>query len=166
MAKEREIDTDTELEDAGGEPRVYELGFHLDPELPSEEVKKAYHAVRELIVGKGTLVADGEPEKIQLAYTISRKEVSGRHDFDTAYFAWIVYEASAPEHAGVIAAAAANARIIRFIDLITDKEVARHAVEMREIAAKTQAPEEEQRAEDPRAILGAELDVALESVVA
>ena len=165
MAKEREIDTDTELEDSGGERRVYELGFHLDPELPSEEVKKAYQALRELIVGKGTLVADGEPEKIQLAYTISRKEVAGRRDFDSAYFAWITYEASAPEHAEVIAAAVANARIIRFIDLVTDKDTARHAVEMREIAAKTQAPEGEQRAEDRRAVLGAELDVALEGVV-
>lgn len=166
MAKEREIDTDTELEDAGGEPRVYELGFHLDQELPSEEVKKTHQAMRELIAGKGTLVAEGAPEKIQLAYTISRKEVAGRRDFDSAYFAWIAYEASAPKHAEIIAAAAANARIIRFIDLITDKETVRHAVEMREIAAKTQTPEEEQRTEDRGATIGAELDVALENVVA
>lgn len=166
MAKQDTEMREDEIFDDGGEARVYELGFHLDPELPSEEVKKAYHAVRELIVGKGTLVAEGEPEKIQLAYTISRKEVSGRRDFDSAYFAWIVYEASALEHSEIIAAAAANARIIRFIDLITDKESARHAVEMREIAAKTQVPEEEQRAEDRGAVLGAELDVALEGVVA
>lgn len=159
MVKEREIDTDTELEDAGGEPRVYELGFHLDPELPSEEVKKTYQAVRELIVGKGTLVAEGEPEKIQLAYTISRKDVAGRRDFDSAYFAWLVYETSASRHAEILAAANADKHIIRFIDLLTEKDAARHAVEMREISVKM--PE---RAEDPEAVLGAELDVALEGV--
>lgn len=145
--------------DESGESRVYELGFHLDPELPSEEVKKAYQAMRELIAGKGALVAEGEPEKIQLAYTISRKDVAGRRDFDSAYFAWIAYETSASRHAEILAVANADKHIIRFIDLLTDKDAARHAVEMREISVKM--PE---RAEDPEAILGAELDVALEGV--
>jgi ribosomal protein S6 len=159
--QDAEMREDDVLDD-NGEPRVYELGFHLDPELPSEEVKKAYQAVREL-AGDG-LVAEGEPEKIQLAYTISRKEVAGRRDFDSAYFAWIAYETTAERHAEIIATANADKHIIRFIDLLTDKEAARHAVEMREIAAKTRKPEEEQRAEDPGAVLGAEIDVALEGV--
>ena len=44
MAKNQDekVLLDETLEDEGGEPRVYELGFHLDPELPTEEVKKAY----------------------------------------------------------------------------------------------------------------------------
>jgi len=161
MAKDLDIELNTEvLEDAGGEARVYELGFHLDPELPTEEVKKAYQSVRALIEGKGTLVAEGEPQKIQLAYTISRQEVAGRRDFDSAYFSWIVYEAPAAEHAEILKAANADKNIIRFIDLLTTKDAARHAVEMREISMKT--PE---RAEDPEAVAGAELDAALEHVV-
>jgi ribosomal protein S6 len=161
MAKnqDEEVQMD-ELEDGGSEPRVYELGFHLDPELPVEEVKKAYQTIRELIEEKGTLVAEGEPEKIQLAYTISRQEVSGRRDFDSAYFSWIVYETSAPNHAEILAAANANKHIVRFIDLITTKDAARHAVEMHEISMKM--PERE---EDPEAVAGAELDAALENVV-
>ena len=159
MAKQdTEMRKDEILED-GGESRVYELGFHLDPELPSEEVKKAYQEVRAFIAGKGTLVAEGEPQKIQLAYTISRKDVAGRSDFNSAYFSWLAYETSAPNHAEIIAAASDNKHIIRFIDLITENDAARHALEMREIAVKM--PE---RAEDPNAVLGAELDVALESV--
>lgn len=149
-----------ELEDTGGEPRVYELGFHLDPELPTEEVKKAYQAVRELIAEKGEIVAEGEPQKIQLAYTISRQEVSGRRDFDSAYFSWVVYEAPAENHAEVISAASGNKHIIRFIDLLTNKDAARHAVEMREMSLK--APE---RTEDAEAAAGAELEAALEHVV-
>jgi len=159
MAKQdTEMEEDEILEDSG-EPRVYELGFHLDPELPSEEVKKAYQAVRELVAEKGALVAEGEPGKIQLAYTISRKEVAGRRDFDSAYFAWLAYETLASHHAEILAAVSANTRIIRFIDLLTEKDAARHAVEMREISMKM--PE---RAEDHDAVLGAELDVALEGV--
>jgi len=149
-----------ELEDSGSEPRVYELGFHLDPELPTEEVKKAYQTVRALIEEKGAIVAEGEPEKIQLAYTISRQEVAGRRDFDSAYFSWIAYEMTATNHADILSAMNANKQIVRFIDLLTTKDAARHAVEMREMSAKM--PE---RAVDPEAAAGAELDAALESVV-
>jgi len=153
---------DEALDDAGSEPRVYELGFHLDPELPTEEVKKAYQTVRDLIAKKGVIVAEGEPEKIPLAYTISRQETTGRRDFDSAYFSWIVYEALAENHAAVIAAAGADKRIIRFIDLLTTKDAARHSVEIREISQKM--PERIKEPE-PEAVIGAELDAALERVV-
>ncbi|MHB8660837.1 MAG: 30S ribosomal protein S6 [Minisyncoccota bacterium] len=164
MAKGSDVETraDDALEGIGDESRVYELGFHLDPELPVEEVKKAYQAVHSLIEKKGTLVAEGEPEKIQLAYTISRQEVAGRRDFNSAYFSWIVYEASAANHAEILTAAAADKHIIRFIDVVTTKDAARHAVEMREISAKAPKHVEET---DAAATVGAELDAALESVV-
>ena len=147
------------LEDSA-EPRVYELGFHLDPELPSEEVKKAYQTVKSRIEEKGAIVAEGEPQMVKLAYTISRQETSGRRDFDSAYFAWIVYEALVNNHAEIISAAGADPHIIRFIDVLTTKDAARHAVEMRELAAKT--PERVGAPEEPAA---AELDAALEHVV-
>lgn len=164
MAKGLDAETrvDDALEDDGPESRVYELGFHLDPELPIGEVKKAYQAIRELIEERGALVAEGEPEKIQLAYTISRQDVAGRRDFDSAFFSWVVYETSAANHAEILTAASANKHIIRFIDLLTTKDAARHAVEMRELSAK--APK---RAEDAEATMavGTELDAALENVV-
>lgn len=161
MAKiDTDIGVEETLEDVGSQPRVYELGFHLDPELPVEEVKKEYQTVRELIESKGTLVAEGEPNKIQLAYTISRQETSGRRDFNSAYFAWVVYEVTAENHAEIITAAGADKRIIRFIDLLTTKDAARHSAEMREISLKM--PE---RTEDQEEAAVAELDAALEHVV-
>ena len=158
MARNEDI---IEVEDAaeeGGAPRVYELGFHLDPELPSEEVKKAYQALRATIVAQGALVAEGEPEKIPLAYTISRQEPTGRRDFDSAYFAWIAYETSAANHAEVLSAANAEKRIIRFVDLVTTKDSARHAAEMHELSIKVPPPAEVVDATD------VELDAALEHV--
>ena len=161
MAKQdMDISVLAEQTDEGTEPRVYELGFHLDPELPTEEVKKAYQAVRETIEEKGVIVAEGEPENVPLAYTISRQDAAGRRDFDSAYFSWIVYEASPENHAAIVAAAGANSRIVRFIDLVTTKDAARHAVEMRELAAKV--PE---KAAEPEEVATAELDAALENVV-
>ena len=161
MAKQ---DTDMRAEGAlledSSEPRVYELGFHLDPELPTEEVKKAYQAVRSRIEEEATIVAEGEPQMIRLAYTISRQETSSRRDFDSAYFSWVVYEATADNHAGIISSAGVDSLLIRFIDVLTTKDAARHAVEMRELAAKTS-----ERAEAPEEPAAAELDAALENVV-
>lgn len=158
MAKQDLNNEEEEIvEDEGSEPRVYELGFHLDPELPTEEVKKAYKTIRSFIESKGVLVAEGEPEKIQLSYTISLQETTGRRDFNSAYFSWIVYEASAENHSEVITMAKADKHIVRFIDLVTTKDAARHSVELHELSLKT--PE---RTKEPDAVSGVELDAALE----
>ena len=160
MAKQNiAIGSDEALEDTGSDLRVYELGFHLDPELPIEEVKKAYQAIRELIASGGSIVAEGEPEKIQLSYTISRQETTGRRDFDSAYFSWIVYETTPDTHSAVLSAANADKRIVRFIDLLTTKDAARHSLEVRELSMK--APE---HAKEPEAAVPDELDAALERV--
>ena len=47
-----------------------------------------------------------------------------------------MYEATPLNHDEVLTSAGADKRIIRFIDLITTKDAARHAVEMRELAMK------------------------------
>lgn len=148
-----------ELEGDAGELRVYELGFHIDPELPQEEVKKTYQAVRETIAKAGTIVAEGEPQNIQLAYTISRGETTGRRDFNSAFFAWIAYEAETAGHASVTEVAGAEKRIIRFIDLRTTKEEAQHSAEMQEIYLK--AAQEQLNAVDEEAVADVELDAAL-----
>ncbi|MDO8408253.1 MAG: 30S ribosomal protein S6 [bacterium] len=145
MAKKGAVEReDAEIEDSSearvGETRVYELGFHLDPELSSEVVKSAYQDIRSLIAGKGEVVAEGEPEKIALAYTISRQGPSnapGRRDFDSAYFCWIAYEAPVEAHEEIVRAVGAQMRIIRFIDLATDKEAARDALQRAELAGLT-----------------------------
>lgn len=166
MAKnENKGEKETRLDEALGESisaddaRVYELGFHLDPELPTEEVKRAYHEVRERLAASGTIVAEGEPLQIPLAYTISRTETAGRRDFDSAHFAWIAYEISAKGHDEVLTAMRSDTRIIRFIDLMTDREAARHGEALRELAAKIGEPVPE----GIETAASAELDAALES---
>lgn len=155
--EEKDIDTD---EENSSEPRVYELAFHLDPELSENEAKKAYEAVRDVIAERGAVVAEGAPEKIQLAYTVSRSENAGRRDFDSAYFCWVAYEATGEGHDAVGAAARAERRIIRFLDLKTTKEAAKHSAELREMREK--APEKP--AEE--AVSDSELDAALEQAAA
>lgn len=162
MAKNEVEMNDTTDAASEGVLRVYELGFHLDPELPTEEVKTTYQAILKVVEDSGTVVALGEPLHIQLAYTISRQEPSGRRDFDAAYFSWIAYEASVEGHEAVLEAVKDEKRVIRFIDLVTTSDAARHSAELRELAMKT--PEASDDAEEEAA--DAELDAALESAAA
>lgn len=155
--KEETLEED--LPGQGSGPRVYELAFHLDPELPTEEVKKAYTRVKGAIEANGSIVAEGEPEKIQLAYTISRQEPSGRRDFDSAYFAWIVYECDSSKHATIMASVKAETHIVRSLDILTTKDAARHAQEMKELSTKTPPAKEGEPT-----VSDAELDAALEEV--
>ncbi len=140
MAKKQDVgvELDETIEENEADARVYELGFHLDPELPTEEVKKAYKVVRDLIESKGTIVAEGEPHMMQLSYMISRQETVGRRDFSSAYFCWIAYETTAVPHSEILTAVNANKQMVRFIDLVTSKDAARHSVEIREFAEKSQ----------------------------
>ncbi|CAN5678989.1 hypothetical protein BH11PAT2_BH11PAT2_07630 [soil metagenome] len=135
MAKKEVIEIEG-LEGGDAETRVYELGFHLDPELPQEEVKKTYQAIHDAISGAGTIIAEGEPTKIPLAYTMYRSDTKGRRDYDSAYFSWIAYEADGVAHDKIVAMAGGEVRIIRFIDLRTTVEGAQHSAEMHELFAK------------------------------
>jgi ribosomal protein S6 len=164
MATEK-ISTEEEVLDTDhAEQRVYELGFHLDPELPETEVKKAYQSLRDLISKKGTVIAEGEPTKIPLAYTIYRTETgTGRRDFDTAFFCWIAYEVDGAGHKEIVTAANDEKSVIRFIDLRTTKDEAKHSEEMQAVYAQMEAgepvPEEE------AVVSEVELDAALKEVV-
>lgn len=156
--------TESTLEEGYNESRVYELGFHIDPELPQEEVKKVYQGIREKAAAVGTVVAEGEPQRIPLAYTISRQETAGRRDFNSAYFAWVAYETESAGHDEMLALAKEHKALVRFIDVKTDKEAAQHAAEMHEIYAKMGEKEEGQTAEEE--VLDAELDAALKEAEA
>jgi ribosomal protein S6 len=138
------------------ENRVYELGFHLDGELLQEEAKKAYEAIKAVAAKGGTVVAEGTPQKIQLAYTISRMDTTGRRDFNTSFFCWIAYETGGAGHSAVNEAVTEDARIVRFIDLRTSKEAAKHSEEMQEFYQRV--PEHTESEDDAADV---ELDAAL-----
>lgn len=164
MAKKDKVvleDGEETLDTDHAERRVYELGFHLDPELTESDAKKAFEALRDLASEKGTLVAEGGPQKIQLAYTVSRTEQSVRKDFDSSFFSWFAYEVDGAGHDAVVASAKNDARIFRFIDLRTTKEAAEHSAEMHEIMLKAANDKREHEEEE---VSDSELDAALKEV--
>lgn len=160
MAKDKEEREELAVEDGDhAELRVYELGFHLDPDLPTDEAKKHYDALRTVAAGTGSIVAEGEPAKVRLAYTISRSGQEGRRDYDSAFFCWFAYETNGAGHEGVTEAAKGDASVIRFIDIRTTKDAATHSAEMAELYAKTADAEDA-----VEGVSDTELDAALKEV--
>ncbi|HQU07512.1 MAG: hypothetical protein B7X04_00245 [Parcubacteria group bacterium 21-54-25] len=160
--EERDESSDTAVDETRAEPRVYELGFHIDPELSQEDVKKIFQKLKAVAAEAGTVVATGDPEKMPLAYTISRMEHTGRHDFSTTFFSWIAYEATGEAHDKVLETVRGEDHVFRFIDILTTKDAALHAAEQREmrmrVADTSSGPEE--------AVSEEQLDAALEEVAA
>ncbi len=163
MAKKKDIEEKDaglmEAEDAA-EVRVYELAFHLDPELSESDAKRAFEGIKEVVTSKGTVVAEGAPEKIQLAYTISRSENAGRRDFDSSHFSWIAYETDGEGHEAVVEAAKNEKKIFRFLDMRTTKDAAKHSAEMREM--RERVPE---KANEEEAVSDTELNTAIEAAI-
>jgi ribosomal protein S6 len=108
---------------------VYEVGFHIDPNLSETDIKKTYEDVKALVTKSGTLVAEGVSRRVQLAYTISRMEEEGRRDFNEAHFAWIAYECDPEKEPEIEEALRGDKRIVRFLAIKTTKDAVKHAEE-------------------------------------
>lgn len=125
-SKEKEISAqDNDLQDA--ESRIYELGFHIDTGLSKQKVKELFQNIKQSIAKDATVIATGEPQHMELAYTISLMERTGRHDFPESFFGWIAYESIGSIHEQILDMMKNQNDIFRYIDLRTTKEAAEYS---------------------------------------
>jgi ribosomal protein S6 len=76
------------------ETSVYEVGYLIVSSIPEEKVQEEGDAVRKIVTDAGaTVIAEEAPHREQLAYTISKKNVSGGYErYDVAHFGWVKFE--------------------------------------------------------------------------
>ena len=156
-------DTDMTLEDASLDTApfgVYELGFHIDAGS-AEDARRVFEEIRSGIEkADGSVIAEGSPRKVHLAYTISRMETGGRRDFDTAFFSWIGFETDGKARDVIASMLGNDTRIIRFIVLKTTADALQHAEAQLLIEEKALADED---AEDD---VSTDLDAVFDEMVA
>lgn len=77
--------------------RSYEVGFHIIPTLSEDKIAEAVEAVRTAITqAEGTITKEEAPKFRRLAYEM-RKKIDAKYEtYDSAYFAYIIFDA-APE---------------------------------------------------------------------
>lgn len=120
-----ENDTETIVSDetALEDKRVYELGYHLMPDLGEDEVEKAVSDIKALVEKNGGVLISNEfPKLMGLSYTFVIKVESRGTKFDKAHFGWVKFEMYGDEALVFKEAIDLEKRIIRSIIVRTVRE--------------------------------------------
>lgn len=135
-------DKDNKVESNQG----YELGFHLVPTLGDDAVGKAFDKVEKLIEKVGSkVVSKSEPALLNLEYTMEKTVDSLKSKYNTAYFAWVIFEGGDVqklhedlEH---------DTDVLRFLLIKTEQK---DSIKTEEVAAILSGDEEEESSEEDK----------------
>lgn len=84
------------------EPRVYELGYLLAPEIAEEHLDEKIDEVRKAITdNQGLPISEGRAELIELAYPMSKVIENKKQVYNKGYFGWIKFDAT-PEKVALL----------------------------------------------------------------
>lgn len=140
------------------EPQVYELGYHIVPTVPDNELEQEVNAITETLKSvQADFVGERFPAQVHLAYPIDTQTEGKREAFTTAYFGWIAFEINAADVSTVHDALAARERVLRFIIAKTSRDQV--AAVMADPGLDVGAPEPETEVE---AVVGADTEGAEE----
>jgi len=93
MSDVADVENNEENIETGGEPTVFEVGYHILPTLSDELVASEIAEIKALIEEKGgKVIGEGEPELIDLEYEMTKVLNNTRERFQTAYFGWVKFE--------------------------------------------------------------------------
>ncbi len=172
MAEKKEIkdvNLVDDIESDEGEPKIYEVGFHIIPTITTEDVGAEFTKVKSAIEEKGGKPFSEDFPKVKpLAYAISKIDRGVKHTYDKAYFSWIKFEADPAAVADIKKALESVGSILRFIIIKTIKENITYSprpahlrTDPDRVARRNK--EEKEKAEKP--ISEAELDKTIEELV-
>lgn len=111
-------------ENTTNEAKLYELGFHLNPAINSDQISSKIDEIKNVLTKNGgEIVKEGEPESMQLAYEIT-KNIAGKNErFTTSTFSWIKFNATSESIESIKEEIDTNDEIIRsLITKTTDDE--------------------------------------------
>ena len=102
---------------------VYEVGYHLVPTIPEENLGEEVTALKDLLADKGaSFISDEYPKLMELAYEMTRSIANKKQKFSTAYFGWVKFECS-PDQAKVIKELLdKNEKLVRYLLIKTVRE--------------------------------------------
>ncbi len=161
---EKEIETD-----AVG-LRIYEIGYHINPNKKEDELEQVVSSIRGTIEKQGgKFLAEGAPSLTKLSYTISLKENGKRADYDRGYFGWLKFEAPVSAVEPLEAALKTDASIMRSVFFQTVREETRarfKTAPMREVKRSDVLKAAPRTQETAAPVSEVDLEKALEDITA
>ena len=111
------------VEKQEGGNQVYELGYHLVSTIAEEALPKEVENLKAILLKDGgSLVSEGEPKLINLAYSMTKSVADIKKKFNTAYFGWIKFETSQSLIPEMKKKLDANASVLRYLLIKTVRE--------------------------------------------
>ena len=105
------------------ETRTYELSYLITPTTPEAEVETLVQTLKaEIEKAEGAVIAEGNPDFIDLAYTIEKNVASKKMKWSQGYFGWIKFTAEPEAMAVLKKAYDANISVMRYMLIKTDAE--------------------------------------------
>jgi len=146
---------------------VYELGYHILPTVPEAELGEKVDEIRKLISDfEGEFIMEGEPELIDLSYTMIVPRGGHNDKYDKAYFGWIKFRAPKASIPELQKELKLNPNILRFILFKTAEEDTRAQIKVQELKeVKNDATIESKTEEEvPAEVKEDELDKTIEDI--
>lgn len=133
---------------------VYEVGYHLVPTIPEENLAEAVSKVVESInKNGGSIVSEEFPKIRSLSYEVKKRVETKYLAFNKAYFGWIKFETDPPSILQIEKEIKNNENILRFLIIKTVRENTLHTPKI-PIFKKEDSQREarvEERLEKPKA---------------
>lgn len=155
-----------ELEKLSGEPKVYEVGFHIIPTVAENDLGVEVTRVRDAIeAAGGRMISDEYPKHIDLAYPMVKIAANKRAIHHSSYFGWMKFDAEATGVRAINTALKENASVIRFILIKTVREntmVSKKVLREKRMESVERTPE---KVVEKPAMTEEELDKTIEDLV-
>ncbi len=101
--------------------RTYELGYLLVPTIIESEVDTAVATLKNTLASvEGSVISEGTPEFIDLAYQIEKNVKSKKMKWSQGYFGWIKFTAAPETLEALKKAFDANLELMRYMLIKTD----------------------------------------------
>lgn len=108
---------------AGLQGQVYELGYHIVSTVAEENVPKEVETLKATVLKDGgSLISEGEPKLINLAYPMTKSVADIKKTFNTAYFGWLKFETKSELMPVIKKAVDANPNVLRYLLIKTVRE--------------------------------------------
>lgn len=118
-----------------GRTQVYELGFHIVPTVPENDLPSEVSALKTLIENnKGIVISEEFPKIQNLSYSIFKVVGGVKQKCDTAYFGWIKFEGDSSLVKTVEEGAKTNPHVLRYLLVKTVKESTLYGLKMAQSA--------------------------------
>jgi len=112
--------------------RVYEVGYHILSTVKEEDVENVVSHIRKKIekIG-GSLIAEGAPQGMKLAYTMTVSKGGKNVHYERAYFGWIKFECDASTVNALDEMLRSDENVLRYVIFKTTREDTRAAARPR-----------------------------------